>query len=194
MEYRMTLFISLLSISTIFNVKSEHFSKTNKGVTLSMSNRINNQDVWKITNDGVMGGLSSGEISVIDDNVKFTGHISIDNNGGFTSVFRSLTRLPENMDTIRISVIGDGNTYQLRLRSQVQGYILAYKAYFMTSPNKLESHTFKLTDFKASFRGRNINNAPLLEASSIEQVGFLFTAKQPQKFSLSIQSIDFSAR
>ena len=155
-----------------------------------MSNQLHKTSDWKITNDGVMGGLSSGDVTLVGGNLHFSGHISIDNNGGFTSVF-SPFHVPENIETVRITVIGDGNTYQFRLRSKVQGYILAYKAYFTTSLNKSETFTFKLTDFQASFRGRNINNVPLLQASLIEQVGFLFTAKQPQQFSLSIQSIDF---
>lgn len=183
--------IFMVSISTFFNAHSENLRNTNKSKVIKMSEQTRYQGDWEITNDGVMGGLSFGKVSMIDNNVVFSGTISTDNNGGFTSVFRTLSPLSNNVETIRISVIGDGNTYQLRLRSQVQGYILAYKAYFSTSPNKMETHIIKLTDFKASFRGRDINNAPLLKASSVKQVGFLFTVKQPQNFSLSIKSIEF---
>ena len=158
-----------------------------------MSNQLNMVDDWKVTNDGVMGGLSSGQVAVINDNIHFSGQIAIDNNGGFTSVFMPID-VPDNTATIRITVIGDGNNYQFRFRSEVQGYMLAYKMYFTTSPNKAVTHTFKLSEFKASFRGRDISNAPLLQASSIAAMGFLFSAKQPQQFSLSILSIDFFSK
>lgn len=148
-------------------------------------------DGWQVTNDGVMGGLSTGSVAILNQNVIFSGRISTENHGGFTSVFKRLAALSEEITTIRICVIGDGSRYQLRVRSQVQGHDLAYKIDFETKLSEVVTHTFKLADFQASFRGRMIGNAPLLNASIISHLGFLITAKQPQDFSLSLQAIDF---
>jgi len=42
---------------------------------------------WSVVNDGVMGGLSKGNFSVNDKGDGFfTGHVSLENNGGFSSV------------------------------------------------------------------------------------------------------------
>jgi NADH dehydrogenase [ubiquinone] 1 alpha subcomplex assembly factor 1 len=190
-KFNVISIIFFLLVSTCFNVHSDNLIKINKSKVIQISYQAEYQGDWEIMNDSVMGGLSFGQVSVIDNNVTFSGTISTENNGGFTSIFRALSSLSKQVESIRISVIGDGNSYQLRLRSKVQGYTLAYKVNFMTSPNKLETHVFKLTDFKASFRGRNIDDAPLLEAASVQHVGFLFNAKQSQTFLLSIQSIDF---
>ena len=41
---------------------------------------------WYIVNDGVMGGLSKGNASIGKDGLLFYGTVSLDNNGGFTSL------------------------------------------------------------------------------------------------------------
>ena len=41
---------------------------------------------WYIINDGVMGGLSRGKAMIGEDGLLFYGTVSLDNNGGFTSL------------------------------------------------------------------------------------------------------------
>ena len=42
---------------------------------------------WQIVNDGVMGGLSKGNVEHTSDNIMhFWGTLSLDNNGGFSTV------------------------------------------------------------------------------------------------------------
>ena len=42
---------------------------------------------WFVVNDGVMGGISSGRMRPVGDDVAaFSGHVSLENNGGFASV------------------------------------------------------------------------------------------------------------
>ncbi|WP_426358933.1 CIA30 family protein [Pseudocolwellia sp. HL-MZ19] len=152
---------------------------------------LNNSDDWLITNDSVMGGLSKGHTFVEDNTVTFSGFLSTENSGGFSSVFKKLSGLSESIKSVTIAIKGDGKPYQLRVRTQVMGYELAYKINFDTSIDTVTNHTFKLSDFEASFRGRIISNAPLLKASTITHVGFLLSAKQPSHFSLNIYSIEF---
>ncbi|TWX53099.1 CIA30 family protein [Colwellia hornerae] len=146
---------------------------------------------WRITDDGVMGGLSNGEMIFAQDHGIFTGSISLDNNGGFSSVFRAVDNLPQSYKTLVIDTEGDGQEYQLRLIIYINGYRLAYKHDFTTVANKREKHTFQLADFKATFRGRAIPNAPLLNSADIKEVGFLMTKKVAGQFSLSIFELFF---
>jgi hypothetical protein len=151
---------------------------------------------WRITNDGVMGGKSQGKIILNQDSVLFTGEVSRENNGGFTSTFHPITPLAANQETITIDAQGDGHVYQLRLVTITDGYRLSYKHEFSTSMNKRQTITFKLSDFQASFRGRNIANAPELKSEDIVELGFLLNLTKlkihPKKlhnsktFSLSI--------
>ena len=42
---------------------------------------------WRIVNDGVMGGLSSSNVTINEaDKIVFKGTVSLDNNGGFASL------------------------------------------------------------------------------------------------------------
>lgn len=141
---------------------------------------------WRITNDDVMGGLSNGKMSFYPNHGVFSGDISLDNNGGFSSVFREVKNLHKSFGKLVIDIEGDGQAYQLRLVIYTNGYRLAYKHDFQTVANKREKLLFQLSDFKATFRGRAINNAPLLNAKDIREVGFLITKKTAGKFSLSV--------
>jgi hypothetical protein len=99
--------------------------------------------------------------------------------------------LPKAIETVTIDIQGDGQTYQLRMVVQLDGYRLAYKHSFNTVVGQREKLTFTLADFQASFRGRNISNAPLLKSEDIREVGFLVAKKVAGKFSLSVFSLLF---
>jgi hypothetical protein len=185
----LALFPTLLSAD---NLNEETVMKNNI-VQVEIDNE-SNRDEWRITNDGVMGGLSVGKVHLDNKKFIFSGDISTENNGGFTSVFKRLPALQKNINAVSLRVTGDGKSYQLRMRNQVMGYDLAYKMVFETKEGEVATHTFNLADFSASFRGRVIGNAPTLEAETISHVGFLITTKQPQTFSLSVHSIEFYQR
>tara|TARA_R110001583_G_scaffold92576_1_gene235158 strand:- start:117 stop:719 length:603 start_codon:yes stop_codon:yes gene_type:complete len=149
-------------------------------------------DSWRITNDGVMGGKSKGQLLWQQGTAIFAGYISLDNNGGFSSVFHPTALLASELDTVTINVAGDGLTYQLRMIVKLDGYRLAYKHDFNTVAGQKETLSFKLADFQASFRGRIISDAPRLQSKEIREVGFLVTRKVAGAFSLAISSISFN--
>lgn len=172
-------------------VKNKTISSS-KGV-FNMINFTDQQsvDLWYITNDGVMGGKSQGRFLFEQGKAIFTGDISLDNNGGFSSVFRTIASPSKNLENVTIDIQGDGLTYQLRMIVNLDGYRLAYKHEFKTVAGQRQTLTFTLADFQASFRGRNIDNAPVLKAEDIREVGFLVTNKVPGTFSLSVFSLHF---
>ncbi|WP_259363395.1 CIA30 family protein [Colwellia sp. MB3u-4] len=148
-------------------------------------------DSWRITNDGVMGGKSQGQISLQANKAIFSGDISLANNGGFSSVFRPIEPLAKALETVTIDIEGDGLTYQLRLMVNLDGYRMAYKQSFDTVAGQQTQLSFTLADFQASFRGREIPNAPVLTSENIREVGFLVTSKVAGPFSLVITSVSF---
>ena len=147
--------------------------------------------LWHITNDGVMGGKSQGRFLVEQGKATFTGNISLDNNGGFSSACRTIETQAKGLETVTIDMQGDGLTYQLRLAVNLDGYRLSYKHEFKTVAGQRDTLTFTLADFQASFRGRHIDNAPTLKSENIREVGFLVTNKVAGEFSLSIFSLHF---
>ena len=48
--------------------------------------RADQLNEWRITNDGVMGGQSEGHYTIQDNTMTFNGTISLENNGGFSSI------------------------------------------------------------------------------------------------------------
>jgi len=149
--------------------------------------------LWHVINDEVMGGSSQGQMSFTKGLCVFSGNISLANNGGFSSVIKHIEALSQKVDRLTINVIGDGFTYQLRLITYVDGYRLAYKHRFATSPNKLERFVFLLKDFIPLFRGRVIDNAPKLRAENVQQIGLLVKNNTEGPFSLRLCKLDAQA-
>ena len=74
---------------------------------------------WNVVNDGVMGGISRGEAYVNNEScLFFTGSISLENNGGFSSI-RSFGQSFDLSDWIgiEVKVKGDGRKYYFTSRS-----------------------------------------------------------------------------
>lgn len=146
---------------------------------------------WRISNDGVMGGESHGAILFEPDRGLFTGNISLANNGGFSSVFCNIEPLSQEIDAVTVDIAGDGHKYQLRMMTVINGQRLYYLHEFSTVTGLRQKLRLDLADFQATFRGRQIPNAPTLKSEYIAEVGFLLNAKQAGAFSLSVFAIDF---
>lgn len=79
-------------------------------------------DGWRVTNDTVMGGVSSGELTWADGVLVFTGELSLANGGGFASI-RSPEIAPQrsldwaSRTGLRVQLDGDGRTWTVELRT-----------------------------------------------------------------------------
>jgi hypothetical protein len=146
---------------------------------------------WVAKNDSVMGGRSQGKIHFDNQQGLFSGDISLDNNGGFSAVYRPMKPLFKDINNVVIDVTGDGQTYQLRLVGKVNQHRLNYKHSFKTIAGKRQRIIFSLADFVASFRGRTIVNAQVLKPENILETGFLLTKDSEGPFSLGVFSMSF---
>ena len=182
----LTLIISLL----IANWSNGQNSKKNSEMIIEDFKEEEHLD-WRIVNDGVMGGLSSSKLELIEDGkALFSGYVSLENNGGFASVRGLLgEKDASGIDKILIRVKGDGKKYDLRIRTNRNFDGISYRVPFKTEKDKWTTHEFFLSDFIPSFRGRKLKNRPLLTASEIRQVGILIADKQVGKFELVIDQI-----
>ena len=146
---------------------------------------------WQIVNDSVMGGISTSKmIWVSDDIVKFSGDLSLENNGGFASV-RATGRMPSLAESNRIviRVKGDGRRYQLRLRSGRGWRVPDFSAEFQTQVGEWQTHSFLIADFEPGWRGRKLQNVPPIKPDEIRSLGFLLGDKNPGGFALEIDWI-----
>jgi monofunctional biosynthetic peptidoglycan transglycosylase len=151
----------------------------------------NESGQWVSVNDNVMGGVSQGTAQITDDHcLLFTGTISLENNGGFSSI----RTLPGNFDLgaydgIRIRALGDGRTYQFRLRVDRGFDGIAYKQEFRTEKDSWIEVYLPFSSFVPTFRGRIIRDAGPLNPTEIKQMGFLLADKTAGPFSLRVDWI-----
>ena len=79
---------------------------------------------WRVVDDVVMGGRSSGSFT-IDENGHgvFKGNVSLENNGGFSSLRYRFKKLKTKGYTkVVLRVKGDGKSYQFRVKANSSDY------------------------------------------------------------------------
>ena len=143
---------------------------------------------WQIVNDGVMGGLSKSNLEVTENgHGKFSGQVSLANNGGFASVrLQTDVEVDNNNQELILKIKGDGKTYQCRVKSnkyQRESYVHEFETTGQWQEIKL-----KLKDFEPQFRGRQLNK-PNFDFSSIQEFSLLIANKKEEDFTLLIDSI-----
>ena len=143
---------------------------------------------WRIVDDVVMGGQSSGIFTLSPDHFGlFEGQISLENNGGFSSVNYRFQKLKVNRDSnIILRVKGDGKNYQLRIKDD-SNTSYSYIFTFATS-GEWEEIKIPLQDMYPSFRGRKLD-LPNFSKDHIEELVFLIGNKKSEKFKLLIDNI-----
>ena len=146
---------------------------------------INN---WFVVNDGVMGGVSSGIFFLNDDGQGvFSGKVSLENNGGFSSLRYAFQKMKVSKDSkVIIRLKGDGKNYQFRVKDKSSNFY-SYIYTFQTSGD-WEDIKIPLNEMYPSFRGRRLNY-PNFSSESIEEITFLIGNKKNEKFELQLDTI-----
>ena len=164
--------VSSLSSHIIFN-----FNKNS-----SISN-------WIVVDDVVMGGKSNGNFLLNKDGKGiFFGKISLDNNGGFSSVRYGFNKLNiEKFKSIVLKIKGDGKNYQFRIKHKSSDYA-SYITSFSSS-GEWQEIEIPLNSMYPSFRGRKLDE-PNFFHKSIEEVTFLIANKKNEEFILLIDKIE----
>jgi hypothetical protein len=146
---------------------------------------------WLIVNDTVMGGRSNSQLTFIDDgNMRFSGVLSLENNGGFASCrTRPLELNLEGEKGISIKVKGDGNVYSFRLWTDGRRDGASYVQDFKTVNEEWIEIKLPFGEFYPQFRGRKLIRYPDLDLTSIAQMGILIGEKQEGLFSIDVDWI-----
>ncbi len=146
---------------------------------------------WWVVNDTVMGGRSSSQWSDTGDSpAVFDGYLSLENNGGFTSVRSSqVVGLSPEHTTIRVRVRGDGRSYKFALRTSRIGRGVSYQYEFSTQSGEWIEADLPLSEFVPRWRGRRVSGAPALRPQDVLSVGFLLADKSEGRFRLEVAEI-----
>ncbi|MCP4520375.1 MAG: CIA30 family protein [Cytophagales bacterium] len=144
---------------------------------------------WRIVDDVVMGGRSSGKFQLNNEGLGvFYGNVSLENNGGFSSVRYNFKKVEvKNFTKISIRLKGDGKKYQFRIRENNRDFF-SYVIPFQTSGN-WEEIELDLKDMYPSFRGRKLDKRNF-HHDSFEEIAFLIANKRAESFQLIIDNIE----
>ena len=143
---------------------------------------------WNIVDDVVMGGRSSGKFYLNQKgNGVFEGRVSLENNGGFSSLRYSFDPISTKMySKVILRIKGDGKSYQFRLKDKSSNYY-SYVTNFKTSKD-WQTIELQLSDMYPAFRGRKLNSANF-GSETIEEIAILIGNKKEETFKLEIDSI-----
>lgn len=142
---------------------------------------------WQAVNDGVMGGRSDGRFTITDaGSLRFSGNLSLANNGGFASVRSRPSRLGLKAgESLTLRVKGDGREYSCNLYVPRRLVAFSYRATFQTVKDQWIEVTLPLKDFQATSFGRIVPNQPL-NAGEVTGLGILLGDKKPGPFQLDV--------
>ena len=143
---------------------------------------------WTVVNDVVMGGRSDAYIKMNrEGNAVFSGHVSLENNGGFASVRLRLSPVDvSGFKTLVLRVRGASERYQMRCKTN-WGDPQSYIAWFDTSGQWQEVRIL-LKEMVPTFRGSRLD-MPDYPAEELSEIAILIGNKKEQDFSLEIERI-----
>ncbi len=152
-------------------------------------------EAWQSVNDGVMGGVSEGNVRITKEKtLEFFGNLSLENNGGFASARTRAGKLDlSQYDALEFKVRGDGRTYYFNIHVPSRQIAFSYRAKFATEKDKWQDVRIPLKEFKATSFGAEVPNALPLDPKNIEGIGFLLSDKKAGPFKLEVEWIKGSA-
>lgn len=181
------LSITVLSLLNILSACSQSQTSKNNNMVFNF-NSANSLKSWTIVDDDVMGGISSSNIVVNKNGIGlFTGHVSTENNGGFSSLRHQFNLVDiSDYKSFIIKVKGDGRNYQFRVKSNINEYH-SYKYEFETN-NKWQDIEIQFNQMQPTFRGRMLS-IPSFSNATLQEICFLISNKVEEDFSLEIDFI-----
>lgn len=149
----------------------------------------NNLLNWNIVNDSVMGGRSQATLKLINNTyANFKGYLSLQNNGGFSSIRAYYPPDLTNVKSIVLKVRGDGRKYNFRIRGNT-GNWASYTHSFDTVEGEWNEIELKIDDFYPVYRGYTLKNMPQLSEVIIKEIGIMLSDKIEGSFSIDIDWI-----
>ena len=180
--------LALLFACELPNVENSS-AKLIEGEVIMENFDSNNLLNWNIVNDSVMGGRSQATLKLINNTyANFKGYLSLQNNGGFSSIRAYYPPDLTNVKSIVLKVRGDGRKYNFRIRGNT-GNWASYTHSFDTVEGEWNEIELKIDDFYPVYRGYTLKNMPQLSEVIIKEIGIMLSDKIEGSFSIDIDWI-----
>lgn len=184
---RMRILVLTLFLSACMSHKTTHPEKTIFAFTAATP-----ADAWGIQNDVVMGGRSNSQFSVTEDgHGRFTGHVSLENNGGFASIIHTLPEpvSVKGFSSFQLRVKGDGKDYTWRVKAHEDDNFY----YQMTFPTKTietwETISIPFAAMEAVHHGERVD-VPNFPGDQVLKMQFLIGNGEEQDFVVELDAIE----
>ncbi len=145
-------------------------------------------DQWEIEDDVVMGGRSKGDLSITKEgHAKFTGDVSLKNNGGFSQMQSDFDKIDVSKFTkFMIKLKGDGKDYQFRVQEKHdQKHV--YKNEFSTT-GEWQTVEMQFADFTPSYHGEDLD-IPNYSGKSLAHMAILIGNGREESFEMLVDKI-----
>jgi NADH dehydrogenase [ubiquinone] 1 alpha subcomplex assembly factor 1 len=175
-------------MNTIYSIFISIFFMSNANQIIFDFNADSDISNWTTVDDVVMGGRSRGNFKINDfGNGEFYGTVSLENNGGFSSLRHRFSSMDvKGFKEVIIKVKGDGKKYQFRVKDNSSNSH-SFIASFETNGGWQTIH-IQLSDMYPAFRGRTLSIGNF-SSESIEEIAFLIGNKTAENFKLEIDTV-----
>jgi uncharacterized surface protein with fasciclin (FAS1) repeats len=147
---------------------------------------------WSTIHDTVMGGRSQGRLDLTEaGTLRFTGKLSLENNGGFTSFRSNSADLDLAGSTgVELRVRGDGRRYIFSTeRRDVPLFGGGYWQEFPTEDGEWTTVRLPWSGFVPTSFGRQVDGLPAFDPAALSSVGVYLYDKKAGPFALELDEI-----
>ena len=145
---------------------------------------------WELLMDNVMGGISEANVEMTNGNLKWTGQLSLENNGGFAQFYGYIGRKLAGFDGVRMSLKTtdpERDFYATYARDMRTGIMFQHP---MKLTGEFKSYEMGFNDYQFQFMGWTANWVPRPNGMNIRNVGMLIMDKNTDSFEVHIENIE----
>lgn len=148
---------------------------------------------WYIVNDGVMGGLSQGYVEFTDEYLRFSGDISLENNGGFTSFRSPYGRFDlSGYHSIEIRYRSSGRSCAFTMDQHTQFWLPKHRIPLAVTDGEWKTVRVELLDIDTYRLGKKMGSKMTSDQTKrVIRIGLITDSKSAGAFSLDIDYISF---
>ncbi len=149
---------------------------------------------WFVVLDGVMGGLSTGELQVTENSFILSGEVSLENNGGFASLRTPYATFNlSDYHTVTIRYRSTGQDFAFTLNKYRRFWYPNYKTNLPITNGEWAKVTYTLRDFGKYRLGRKMQGTPDTDdLAKIIRLGFISNTKQATSYTFEVDFIQFN--
>ena len=148
---------------------------------------------WFVVLDGVMGGLSTGELIKTENSFVLKGEVSLENNGGFASLRSSYKTYDlSGFTSVTIRYRSTGQDFGFTLNKYKRFWQPNFKVNLPQTDGKWEEIELVLKDFSRYRLGSKITGTPSTnDLAKIIRLGFISNTKAATAYTFEVDSINF---